>query len=117
MNEPEITPEMLRDGLDEIARTRPGMLLYRYLQKELLGVATLPIEDPEGALRHHHGRRTLALELMSLMTKGINASGGPNSTERPVVFRQSEPAARTPFRGAGRRTAAWFDSNTDPDAA
>lgn len=91
-----IDDEQIKQALDRIAHTADGELLYRYLQKTLMG--TLGEHAPgKSALRTEHGRRRFAAELMAMMAKGIDESGGHVSTDRPtertVVFRASKPVA------------------------
>lgn len=106
-----ISDEDIAKAWDAIARTPAGALIYRHLQKVLMG--TLETTDG-GALLRHDGRRTLARDLMAMMAKGIDDSGGrtessePGSraSERPVVFSLARgvSVARGP-RGAGRRVS------------
>jgi hypothetical protein len=122
-----ITEENLAEAIDRIARTSDGALLYRYLQKVLMGVLVNP-NPLHGALPAHEGKRTFAAELMSLMSKGIEESAGRNSTEQPVVFTVREPAriaARSGFRAFARAndpelqplTVNTPDAIPDPDSA
>jgi hypothetical protein len=113
-----ISDDDLRKALDRIARSADGEFLYRYLQlKVLCGVVDfvdLPVGwDASSALLRDNGRRSLAAELMGLMTRGIDERGGstePGSTsvtERAVVFVAPQPRAVGPVsRGAGRRVTA-----------
>lgn len=91
-----ISDNELNQALDRIARTPDGELLYRHLQKSLMG--SLDDHAPsESALRTEHGRRKFAAELMAKMAKGIDQSGGHTNTsrtERTVVFRARESGAR-----------------------
>jgi hypothetical protein len=85
-----MTPEKeIKEAIDRIARTADGEILYRYLQQEVCEIVS---PANESALREHNGRRRFASDLMTLMGKGIDASGGRNGTERPVVFARHEPA-------------------------
>ena len=94
-----IDDEQLKLAIDRIARTADGELLYRYLQKTLMGV--LAEHGPaDCALRTEHGRRRFAADLMAMMAKGIDESGGRSDTdtggkssERTVIFRAREPVA------------------------
>lgn len=115
----EVTDEDLLKGLDRIARTADGELLYLYLQRAMIG--TLADHDPsDGALRTEHGRRRFAGELMARMSKGIEESAGSRSSdtssgkraERPVVFR-TQPAARV----AGHVSAREHFRSHDPEYA
>ena len=87
-----IDDEQLDKALDRIARTADGEMLYRFMQKTLMG--TLADHNPsDGALRTEHGERRFAQRLMAKMAKGIDESGGragSSPTERTVVFRRSE---------------------------
>lgn len=89
-----ITDEDMHQAIDRIARTPEGAVFYRYLQKAIC--AFLPGEASNRALRQNEGRRSFAAELMGLMAKGIDESGGRTdlpaddagrASERPVVFR------------------------------
>lgn len=68
-----MTDQITKDAIDQIARTANGQVLYHYLQKILSEIC----HDPDvGALRHHEGRRSLALDLMTLMGEGIDVGRG-----------------------------------------
>lgn len=107
-----ITDEELNQALDRIARTADGELLYRYLQKILMG--SLDEHAPsESALRTEHGRRRFAAELMAHMRKGIDESGGHTDSkrsERTIIFRARESVARAKPRSFGE----WVRDN-DPE--
>ena len=79
----EVTDEQVKDALQRIARTPDGEVLYRFLQKELMGV--LSSGASEGAFREHNGRRSFASTLMGLMADGIETSG----RNANVIFRRS----------------------------
>lgn len=79
----------IAEAVDRIACTADGEILYRYLQQIAHEVITT---SNDGALREHNGRRRFASDLMVLMGKGIDASGGRNGTERPVVFARRDAA-------------------------
>lgn len=113
-----ITDDDLIKAWDRIARTPDGALIYRYFQKIIMG--NLDDLDPsDRALRSHAARRRFAAELMGLMAKGLDESGGrtdlPNDdagqpSGRPVVF-------RTNPRPAGHRRESnrdWLIRN-DPE--
>lgn len=103
-----ITDEDMAKALDRIAHTADGQLLYRYLQKTLLGVLAGPTEA--GALNFDNGRRTFASQLMGHMAKGIDESGGSAAdgrpSERSVTFARVQPRVVAQSRGAGRRITA-----------
>lgn len=88
-----IDDEDIKNAFDRIARTAEGETIYRHFQKKLMG--TLAEHAPEdSALRTEHGMRRFAAEVMAMMAKGIDESGGRSSTdqrasERTVVFRTS----------------------------
>lgn len=88
--------EDLKAAIDRLARTADGRELYLYLQKTLLGFVTG--ERTEGALREHESRRMFASELMDLMAKGIEESGGRDN--QPIVFSRQQRAS------TGARTSA-----------
>ena len=85
-----ISEEDMREAIDRIARTHDGQLLYRYFQQSLSGV---PTNANDSALREHNGRRSFAAELMGLMAKGIEESGGTDASKRPIVFTRKQPDA------------------------
>lgn len=106
-----INDDDITQAIDRIARTQDGELLYRHLQKILCGVVR---GAPDHTLREHVGRQILASDLMGLMAKGIDESGGRTSTssdatgssasERPVVFApRAHVEPRTIQRGPARR--------------
>lgn len=93
-----ITHEDLAKAWDRIARGPDGELVYAFLQKVAIGLISEGCTD--GALRHNLGRRSLAHEIMGLMSKGIeesagrHRSAGGNSVDgRPLVFAVRQPAA------------------------
>lgn len=111
-----ISDDEINQAIDRIARTADGELLYRYLQKTLMG--TLSEHSPEdGALRCEHGMRRFASILMAKMAKGIDESGGrtdsstgSRASERTVVFRRAEPS-----RSGGHVSPRDFLRSTDPE--
>lgn len=111
-----ITDEAIAEAWDRIARTPDGAIVYAHLQAEAIGILKVP--DPsDGALRAAHGRRSLAHQLMGLMAKGIDESGGRTDdtggkrSERPVVFLAREPV-RTSDRREPKRA---YLLRTDPE--
>lgn len=95
-----ISDHDLNEALDRIARTRDGDLLYRYLQKRLMGVC---LSADMGALQSDNGERKFAAELMGRMAQGIKESSsvGP---DRAITFALAEPrSVARPGRGPGRR--------------
>lgn len=93
-----ITDEETAAALDRIARTSDGELLYRHLQKHLMGTIADHAPD-DSALRTEHGMRRFAASLMAKMARGIDESGGSSTSsgtdgkrsERTVVFAPSKP--------------------------
>jgi hypothetical protein len=83
----DISDKDFFEAFERIARTDDGHLIYLYLQKTLCAV-----ETDERALPKGWGRRSYASELMGLMAKGIEESGG-TSRNTPVVFARREPVA------------------------
>lgn len=111
-----ITDEDIAAALDRLAKTPDGALLYRYCQKVLMGI---PPTTDSGALQSHHGERTFAAKLMSLMSKGLEESGrrpesSSGSPGSPVVFVTggARPVGGA-GRGAGRRVPA--EPGTEPE--
>ncbi len=97
-----ITDEDIAQATDRIARTPDGELLYLYLQRIVMFVPDLSAEVC--ALRIDQGRRRFAADMMALMAKGIDESGGSTSTssgtggkrsERTVVFASRSASAST----------------------
>jgi len=93
----DIDDKDINEALDRLARTRDGELLYRFFQKTMMGILDQHAPD-ESALRTEHGRRRFAAELMAMMAKGIDESGGrtdssSRASERTIVFRAREPRA------------------------
>ena len=100
-----ITDQQMHEAIDRIARSADGELLYRWLQLELQRLA---LSSDAGALLVHHGRRSLAYDLMGHMAAGIEQSDGRNSSasERPVVIARREPIVSGRRHPGGRRVLA-----------
>lgn len=92
-----ISDDAMHKALDRIARTVDGELLYRWLQKKLMGVSG-PLEG--GALPFAEGQRYLASELMGLMTQGMQESNG--RADAAIIFAVAEQRVRRDHPG-GRR--------------
>lgn len=92
-----ITDDAMHKALDRIARTADGELLYRWLQKKLMGVSG-PLDG--GALPFAEGQRYLASELMGLMTQGMQESNG--RADAAIIFAAPERGPGRPSPGARR---------------
>ncbi len=94
-----ITDDDISKAWDAVAHTLDGALIYAHLQK--IAIGRLSGDPSDSALRADHGRRSLAHELMGLMAKGIDESGGrtdstgteQRASARPLVFAVRQPAA------------------------
>lgn len=111
----EITETDIREALDRIARTPDGELLYRYLQKELMGVTS---SDEDRVLRTNHGRRSFARDLMAHMGEGVSNS----ARSGPVTFSIASRVAASRRTPGGRLVSAdtpvpGADTAYDPDPA
>jgi len=84
----------IKDAWDRIARTPDGLLIYRHLQRILMGTAGLD----DSALPRLEGRRRLAADLMAFMSEGI-----ADNDRACVTFAVAKPVATGGTRGAGRR--------------
>ena len=100
-----ITDEEFHRAWDRIARTGDGVLIYLHLQKRLMATAA---NETESALLMDHGERRFASQLIGLMAKGIEESGGSSGTpsdggrqERPIVLTVRGPVA-VKRHGSGR---------------
>ena len=85
----------IAEAWDRIARTADGLLVYRHLQRIVMGTAG----PDDGALPRLEGRRRLAADLMAYMAEGISENGRAAC----VTFAVAKPIAVTGTRGAGRR--------------
>jgi hypothetical protein len=101
-----ISDDDFKQAFDDMARTPAGRLVYLHLQRTLCQLC--PSDQP-GALRRHEGRRTFAGELMAMMAKGIEQSGGSDPSERPAVFAVRQRANISSRRGTERRVAGYVD--------
>ena len=87
----------IAEAWDRVARTPDGLLIYRHLQRIVMGTA-----GPEdSALPRLEGRRRLAADLMAYMAEGI-----ANNDRSCVTFAVAKPVPTTSTRGAGRRVTA-----------
>jgi hypothetical protein len=88
----------IQEAWDRIARTPDGLLIYRHLQRIVMGTAG----PDDGALPRLEGRRRLAADLMAYMAEGV----AENDRRACVTFAVAKPVATTGSRGAGRRVTA-----------
>ena len=87
----------IQEAWDRVARTSDGLVIYRHLQRIVMGTA-----GPEdSALPRLEGRRRLAADLMAYMAEGI-----ADNDRACVTFAVAKPVAVTVTRGAGRRVTA-----------
>ena len=92
-----IEPDDIKDAWDRIARTPDGLLIYRHLQRIVMGTAG----PDDGALPRLEGRRRLAADLMAYMAEGI-----ADNDRACVTFAVAKPTSIAGTRGAGRRVTA-----------
>src|SRR6516225_6479060 len=85
------------EAWDRIARTQDGLIIYRHLQRILMGTAS----SDDSALPRLEGRRRLAADLMAFMSEGI-----ADNDRACITFAVAKPVAVSPTRGAGRRITA-----------
>lgn len=111
-----ITEDDKLKAIARIARTPDGVLLYLWLEKQLLGVpGTI---DPHG-LTVHHGERRFAAQLMGLMSEAIaeqavdgrDSLTGAGLDTRPIVFATRQPAGTK--RLSPREYLAALSSNPE----
>jgi hypothetical protein len=87
----------IQEAWDRIARTPDGLIIYRHLQRIVMGTA-----GPEdSALPRLEGRRRLAADLMAYMAEGIQTND-----RACVTFAVAKPVPTSSTRGAGRRVTA-----------
>lgn len=110
-----LTDEDLHKGIDRVARTPDGRILYLFLQKHLM---VIPTSVLRGALRVNHGERMFAAKLIGLMAKGIAESDGSSSGsgeritgsgDKPIVFAVPQPRR---VSGSGRSGNRRIGENT-----
>ena len=87
----------IKDAWDRIARTPDGLLIYRHLQRIVMGTAG----PDDSALPRLEGRRRLAADLMAYMSEGV-----AENDRASVTFAVAKPVPSTGTRGAGRRVTA-----------
>ena len=92
-----IEPKDIQEAWDRVARTQDGLIIYRHLQRILMGTAN----SDDSALPRLEGRRRLAADLMAYMAEGI-----ADNDRACVTFAIAKPVATTGTRGAGRRVTA-----------
>lgn len=102
MNDEPLSPQAEEvAAIDRIASSADGLLLHRFLRREL--EACINFQD-SGALRAHHGRRTLARDLMALMAEGIARAGHDQPRDyKPILTRSGQLPAGRRHPGLARR--------------
>jgi hypothetical protein len=99
----------IQEAWDRVARTQDGLIIYRHLQRILMGTANAD----DSALPRLEGRRRLAADLMAFMSEGI-----AENDRACVTFAVAKPVPTTATRGAGRRvTADTFVAGYDTGGA
>jgi hypothetical protein len=92
-----IESQDIKEAWDRIARTPDGLVIYRHLQRIVMGTAG----PDDGALPRLEGRRRLAADLMAYMAEGI-----ADNDRACITFAVAKPVPTTGTRGAGRRVTA-----------
>src|SRR6516164_9887792 len=87
----------IQEAWDRVARSPDGLLIYRHLQRIVMGTAG----PADSALPRLEGRRRLAADLMAYMAEGI-----ADNDRACVTFAVAKPVPTTGTRGAGRRVTA-----------
>ena len=87
----------IQEAWDRVARTSDGLVIYRHLQRIVMGTAG----PDDGALPRLEGRRKLAADLMAYMAEGI-----ADNDRTCITFAVAKPVPTTGTRGAGRRVTA-----------
>jgi hypothetical protein len=105
-----ISETEMREAWDHIARTPDGKFAYLYLQRFLMGVSA-----SSDTLQTDHGQRIFAAQLIGLMAKGIQESGG--SSDSVLTFAVAGPRPVANPRGAARRVTvdSYVPGYSDPD--
>ena len=78
-----IESQDIKEAWDRIARTPDGLVIYRHLQRIVMGTAG----PDDGALPRLEGRRRLAADLMAYMAEGI-----ADNDRTCVTFAVARPA-------------------------
>jgi hypothetical protein len=92
------------EAWDRLARTEDGLIIYRHLQRILMGTAN----SDDSALPRLEGRRRLAADLMAYMAEGI-----ADNDRACVTFAVAKPVAITGTGTDARRKwlagQSWYD--------
>lgn len=113
-----ITDEELRTAIGRLGQTQDGEKLYLWLQRGLMRVVHTP---DHGALLHENGRRTLASEIMGMLSRGLSdIYASHRDHDRVVIFSANiGGAGRSVQRGANQRRGVvgepGFESEYDAD--
>ena len=90
---------------DRVARTQDGLIIYRHLQRILMGTAN----SDDSALPRLEGRRRLAADLMAFMAEGI-----ADNDRACVTFAVAKPIAGAITGTDARRkwlaSQSWYDA-------
>ena len=91
---------------DRVARTQDGLIIYRHLQRILMGTAN----SDDSALPRLEGRRRLAADLMAYMAEGI-----ADNDRACVTFAVAKPVAVAGTGTDARRkwlaSQSWYDNS------
>jgi hypothetical protein len=93
------------EAWDRIARTQDGLIVYRHLQRILMGTAS----SDDSALPRLEGRRRLAADLMAFMSEGI-----ADNDRACITFAVAKPVAVAANTGTRARrdwlaSQPWYD--------
>ena len=91
---------------DRVARTQDGLIIYRHLQRILMGTANAD----DSALPRLEGRRRLAADLMAFMAEGV-----ADNDRACVTFAVAKPVAVAGTGTDARRkwlaSQSWYDNS------
>jgi len=91
---------------DRVARTQDGLIIYRHLQRILMGTANAD----DSALPRLEGRRRLAADLMAFMAEGV-----ADNDRACITFAVAKPVAVAGTGTDARRkwlaSQSWYDNS------
>jgi hypothetical protein len=90
------------EAWDRVARSPDGLVIYRHLQRILMGLAI-----SEGALPMNEGRRSLAADLMAFMADGIRDYDRACVTYTIVAKPNAGGGSRTDVRREWLASQPW----------